>query len=344
MKKLIIWLGLSLLLQISVLYTLNNFVFVNSSEFKGKKMDIKQDLTKDINSSIPSNADKIDLSYEGRYLTYTKEKNVYVENTKTGKASEIITENNEDIMCYKWLDRRDILVIVEKVKKNGTEKIQLITYNAANASKTFVKEICNYEKNMKVENITTSVLTNVYYIDVNRGGSRNIVYRIDRNEDLKKVNINAKVLGNMQVIPHEDRLIYEDKATNKFFVTSPNKQLTFNTNRKLSLLSIDRNDVIYMGELNGDKISSIVYGKINENTSEWKRITLESAVAKSDLYFNNQSKVLINASIEGIVRNLTDGSEVEYDGKLIQIKDGFIATVNNDGKLKYENYKSKEVM
>lgn len=344
MKKFIVWLALSLMLQISVLYTLNNFVFVNSSEFKGKKMDIKQDLTKDINSSIPSNADKIDLSYEGRYLTYTKEKNVYVENTKTGKANEIITENNEDIMCYKWLDRRDILVMVEKVKKSGIEKIQLITYNAANASKTFVKEICNYEKNMKVENITTSVLTNVYYIDVNKGGSRNIVYRIDRNEDLKKVNINAKVLGNIQVIPHEDRLIYEDKATNKFFVTSPNKQLTFNTNKKLSLLSIDRNDVIYMGELNGDKISSIVYGKISENTSDWKRITLESAVAKNDLYFNNQSKILINASIEGIVRNLTDGSEVEYDGKLIQIKDGFIATVNNDGKLKYENYKSKEVM
>jgi hypothetical protein len=344
MKKIIVWLALSLLLQISVLYTLNNFVFVNSSEFKGKKMDIKQDLTKDINSSIPSNADKIDLSYEGRYLTYTKEKNVYVENSKTGKVSEIITENNEDIMCYKWLDSRDILVIVEKVKKNGTEKIQLVTYNAANGSKTFVKEICNYEKSMKVENITTSVLTNVYYIDVNKGGSRNIVYRIDRNEDLKKVNINAKALGNMKVIPHEDRLIYEDKATNKFFATSPNKQLIFNTNKKLTLLSIDRNDVIYMGEFNGDKILSVVYGKISENTSDWKRINLESAVAKSDLYFNNQSKILINASIEGIVKNLTDGNEVEYDGKLIQIKDGFIATVNNNGKLKYENYISKEVM
>ena len=27
-----------------------------------------------------------------------------------------------------------------------TEKIQLITYNAANASKAFVKEICNFRK------------------------------------------------------------------------------------------------------------------------------------------------------------------------------------------------------
>lgn len=344
MKKLIVWVALSLLLQISGLYILNNFVFVNSSEFKGKKMDIKQDFTKDINSSIPSNVDKIDLSYEGRYLTYTKEKNVYVENTKTGKSSEIKTENNEEIMYYKWLDSRDILAIVEKVKKNGTEKIQLITYNATNDSKAFVKEICNYEKNMKVENITISVLTNVYYIDVNKGGSKNIVYRIDRNEDLKKVNINAKALGNMQVIPHEDRLIYEDKVANKFFVTSPNKQLIFNTNKKLTLLSIDRNDVIYMGELNGDKIAGLVYGKVSENTSDWKKVTFDLPIARRDLYFSNKSKILINENLKGSVKNLTDDNEVQYNGKLIQIKDGFIATVNDEGKLKYENYKNKEVM
>jgi hypothetical protein len=344
MKKLIVCVALSLLLQISSLYLLDSFVFVNSSKFKSEKLKIDKEFTKDINGSIPDDADKVELSYEGKYLTYIKEKNVYIENVKTGKVSEIEMEDNEEIMCYKWLDRRDILAIVEKVKKDGIEKIQLITCNAANASKTFVKEICKYEKNMKVENITTSVLTNVYYIDINKGGSRNIVYRIDRNEDLKKVDINANVLGNMQVIPHEDRLIYEDKSTNKFFVTSPNKQLTFKTNKKLTLLSIDRNDVIYMGELNGDKISSIVYGKISENTSDWKRITLESAIARSDLYFNNESKILINESIDGIVKNITDSDEVKYDGKLIQIKDGFIATANNDGKLKYENYKSKEVM
>ena len=343
MKKLIVCVALSLLLQISGLYTLNNFVFVNSSEFKGKKMEIKQDLTKDIKSSIPSNVDKIELSYEGRYLIYTKENNVYVENTKTGKASEIKTENNEEVMYYKWLDRRDVLAIVERVKKNGTEKIQLITYNAVNSSKTFVKEICSYEKNMKIENITTSVLTNVYYIDVNKGGSRNIVYRVDRNEDLKKVDINANVLGNMQVIPHEDRLIYEDKATGKFFVTSPNKQLTFNTNKKLTLLSIDRNDVIYMGELNGDKIAGLVYGKVSENTSDWKKVTFDLPISRNDLYFSNNSKILINENLKGSVKNLTDDNEVQYNGKLIQIKDGFIATVN-DGKLKYENYKSKEVM
>ena len=339
MKKIIIWITLSLLLQIGGLYILNNFVFITSSEFTSNKMEIKKNNTKDINATIPSDVTNIDLSYEGKYLTYSKEKTLYIEDIKTGKTSEVKTENNEVIMSYKWLDGRDLLAIVEKVKKDGEEKVQLITYNAANASKAFVKEICNFQKNMEVEKISASVLTNVYYINVNRGSSRNIVYRIDRNEDIKPVDIKAGVLGNMEVIPHEDRLIYEDKVTGKFFVTSPNKQLTFNSNEKLKLLGIDRNDVIYMGELKGDKISSVTYGKITEDTSTWKKVTVDVAVAKGDVYFNNESEILINDNLKGSVKNLTTGNEVEYEGKFIQVKEDFIATMDGSGKLIYKNLK-----
>ena len=144
----------------------------------------------------------------------------------------------------------------------------------------------------------------------------------------------------MQVIPHEDRLIYEDKLNGKFFVTSPNKQLIFNSNKKLTLLGIDRNDVIYMGELNGDKISSIIYGKVSEDTSTWKKVTLDSVVNSDDLYFSNKSEILINDNLKGSVKNLTTGNEVEYEGKLIQIKEDFIATTDSSGKLVYKNLKA----
>ena len=143
----------------------------------------------------------------------------------------------------------------------------------------------------------------------------------------------------MEVIPHEDRLIYEDKVNGNFFVTSPNKQLTFNSNKKLTLLGIDRKDVVYMGELNGDKITSIVYGKVNEDTSTWKKVTLDSVVNINDLYFSNESEILINDNLKGSVKNLTTGNEVEYEGKLIQIKEDFIATTDSSGKLVYKNLK-----
>ena len=126
--------------------------------------------------------------------------------------------------------------------------------------------------------MTTSVLTNVYYINISNGGSKNIVYRIDRNNTLSKVKIRAKLLGNMKVIPHEDRLIYEDKSNGKFHITNPDEEISLNSNRNLKLLGINNNDVIYIGELNGNKIVDVMYGKINDNPADWQHIVLESLV------------------------------------------------------------------
>lgn len=126
-------------------------------------------------------------------------------------------------------------------------------------------------KNIEVKNLTTSVLTGVYYIQLNKNETKSEIYRIDRNDDLSEVDINAKLINNMKVIPHEDRLLYEDKINNKIFVTSPNKQLKFDFNNELEFLDIDKNDVIYLGEIKENNILSILYGTVNEDISTWKK-------------------------------------------------------------------------
>ena len=60
-----------------------------------------------------------------------------------------------------------------------------------NSSETVVKEICTYQENMKVKKISASVFTGVYYIDIDKGGLKNIVYRIDRNDDMKEVTLKS---------------------------------------------------------------------------------------------------------------------------------------------------------
>ena len=339
-KKIIAWAMLSVILQIGGLYVLNNFVFKHTSEFKSKTMEVvKKDTKKDIKATISTTAKDVSISYNGKYLSYKENENLYLQDSKTGTSTEVKTEKGGTILYYDWLQDRDILVIAEKIEKDGKTKIQIITYNAQNSTENFVKELCTYQENMKITKISASVFTGVYYIDVDKGGLKNIVYRIDRNNDMKEVTLKSYILGNLQVIPHADRLIYEDKANSKFFVTSPNKQLTFNSNKKLSLLGIDGNDVIYMGELNGDKIISITYGKVDEDTTNWKKITLDSVANANDLYFSNKSEVLINDNLKGSVKNLTTGNEIGYEGKLIQIKENFIALKDNNGKLIYKSLK-----
>ena len=334
-KKIIAWAILSVILQIGGLFILDNFIFKHSSNFQSKKIDIEKNNTEDINATIPTGAENINISYNGKYLTYYENDTLYIEESKTGTKTEVKTEDNGDILYYKWLSDRDRIIIAEKVIKDGSNVIQLITYSPKDSSISYVTDICDYEDDMEVMKITESTFTSVYYVDIYKGGLKSIVYRIDINNDKSKVSLQASVLGNMQVIPHVDRLVYEDEINNKFYVTSPNKQLSFNSNKNLTLLGIDRNDVIYIGELNGEKISSIIYGKVDEDTSSWKTITLDAVVNKDDLYFNNNSEILINDNLKGAVKNLTTGVEVEYEGKLIQIKEDFIATTDNNGKLVY---------
>ncbi|MCQ2019601.1 dipeptidyl-peptidase IV [Clostridium butyricum] len=339
-KKIIAWAILSIILQIGGLFVLDNFVFKHSSKFKSNKIDIEKQNTKDINVIIPNGAENVNISYNGKYLTYYENDTLYIEESKTGTKTEVKTEDNGEILYYKWLSDRDRLIIAEKVVKDGETVIQLITYSPKDSSVSYVTSICDYEDDMKVMKITESTFTSVYYVDIYRGGLKSMVYRIDINNDKSKVSLQASVLGNMQVIPHVDRLVYEDEINNKFYVTSPNKQLTFNSNKNLTLLGIDRNDVIYIGELNGEKISSIIYGKVDEDTSSWKTVNLEAVVNRKDIYFNNESEILINDNLKGAVKNLTTGLEVEYEGKLVQIKEDFIATTDSTGKLVYTTLKS----
>ena len=335
-KKIIAWAILSIIIQISGLFVLDNFVFKHSSNFSSKKIDIEKEKTKDINASIPTGAENVNISYNGKYLTYYENDTLYMEETKTGTKTEVKTEDDGTILYHKWLSDRDRIIIAEKVEKDGESVIQLITYNPKDSSVTYVNTICSYQKDMEVKKISESTITGVYYIDVYRGGLKSSVYRIDINNDLTKVTLQADVLGNMQVIPHEDRLVYEDEVNNKFYVTSPNKQLVFNSNKNLTLLGIDREDVVYVGELNGDKISSIIYGKVDDDTANWTTINLEAVVNRKDIYFSNKSEILINDNLVGVVKNLTTGAEVPYDGKLVAIKEDFIATTDNKGKLSYK--------
>jgi hypothetical protein len=304
-------------------------------------VEVKKNTTKDIKATISTTAKDVNISYNGKYLVYKEDENLFIQDSKTGTSTQVKTEKGGTILYCDWLQDRDILVIAEKFEKDGKSKIQIVTYDAKNSSEKVVKEICTYQENMKVKKITASVLTNVFYVDVDKGGLKNIVYRIDTNSDMKEVTLKSYILGNLQVIPHVDRLIYEDKANSKFFVTNPNKQLVFNSNKKLTLLGIDRNDVIYMGELNGDKITSITYGKVEEDPSTWKKVILDSVVNANDLYFSNKSEILINDNLKGSVKNLTTGNEIAYEGKLIQIKEDFIAIMDSQGKLTYKSLKEK---
>lgn len=339
-KRIISWAILSLIIQFAGLFILDSFVFKHSSDIKIKKVETDVADTKNVNATIPNGAEDVTISYDGRYLTYNIDDKIYIEDTSKNEKSEIKTENGGKIMYYKWLSDRDRIVIAEKATVDGDEKVKLVTYDPTNKTQSDVSAVCDYKSDMEVKKISVSVLTGVYYVNIDRGGMKNTVYRIDINHDLTKVTLKADVLGNMEVIPRYDRLVYEDELNNTFYATSPGKKLSIKSDKELALLGIDGEGVIYIGEITADKISKITYGTVDIDTSNWKKMDLTEVVNEKDIYFNSKSEILINDNLQGIVKNLTTGKEISYDGKLVEIKEKFIAT-SVDGKLSYTSLTEK---
>lgn len=329
MRRLIIaWSVFALILEFAILFTLDKYVLVDSYDFEINEAKEEETEIADISTVIKEGSEDISLSYNGKYISYFYDGSLCVEETKLGTVNKVPANK---IMYYKWLENRNIIAMVE-MNKDG--EVRLETYNPSDGSKSDVQEICNYYKDMRVENMATSVLTNVYYINIDKG-SGNSVYRIDRNNEITNVNIRADILGNMKTIPHEDRLIYEDKSNGKHYITSPNDELKFIEDGKWSLLSIDKNDVIYMGEFKEGKVCSVLYGKISESTSNWKEVKLDEPVNSKDIYFNDESQIVVNNEAKHTVKNMMTGKETEYNGSLIQVNEDFVASIDNDRKLKY---------
>ncbi|WP_244834885.1 dipeptidyl-peptidase IV [Clostridium sp. BJN0001] len=341
-KRLIAWAMISLVLQLGLLFFLDKIVFRHTSYFNSKKIELNKDKSKEVNASLPNNAESVQVSFDGKYILYYVDNNPYVMEAKTGEAKQIEGDNDAQILFLTWIPDRNRLAALQKVRLSSTNKVQLVTYNPKDVSQTEVTNVCSYTDNFKVNNFTVSSITGVYYIDVSTNGNNSIVYRIDINNNLTKFPVNAESILSMCVVPHQDRLIYQDEESRKFYETNPKKELTFNTNKNLELLGIDRQDVIYIGEVDGKKITSIIYGTLDENTTEWKKVNIDSPIDKEDVFFSDKSEIYVNDNLKGVVENITSGKKMDYEGRLIKMSNDFIALEDNSGKVTYKNISDKK--
>ena len=103
-KKIIAWAMLSIVLQVSGLYVLNNFVFKHTSEFESKPMEVvKKDTTKDIKATITNTAKDVNISYNGKYLVYKENENLFIQVSKDGTSTQVKTKNEGTILYYNWI-------------------------------------------------------------------------------------------------------------------------------------------------------------------------------------------------------------------------------------------------
>jgi len=335
MKRISIWIVFSLSLQCLGLFYIDKYILATDSKVASKK--VVEDVSKAeeiVDITVPEKAETVLVSYDAKYLTYYEDENLKLVNCKDGKIKNINAEEGSKICFSEWLPDRNRILLVERKTGNESSNLVLYSYDVLKNEKVIVKELGWSGSKSEVENIQTSPLTGVIYIQVSNEGLSSSIYRIDRMGEINKKNTIPKLVSNIAVLRREDKLVYEGSVYNKIYVTNTDENIK---DESISIEGVDRltligaqNDNVYLAELKDDLVSKIYYGKTSEDTSTWKELDLQNPSKEKDLFVSADGKVYQNDELRGVVTEISSGIETSYEGELSQMyTKGIVSLVNN---------------
>jgi hypothetical protein len=327
-KRIILWSAFSIILQLSGMFYINNYFLSSNSDLQISKV-VNNNKKSDAAVYVPEGAKNVSVSYDGSYIAYYDSEVLKVINTKTGKAKTIEFDKGVKVSYYKWLSDRNRMLIAEKHSTSSGSKFELAYYDVAKDSKDLIKELKWTDKEAEVSDIQASPLTNVIYIKLSLSGNRNSIYWLNIMKDMTKITTKNDVIGDIMLIPHEDKLVYEDSVSNQLYVTKESDPLNINGVINPSLISVDNNDNIYVGDIVNGKISKIYFGSLTQDRNTFKEIDLGSEVDKNDIYVSLEGKVYIIDNLKGSVKEMGSGKEYIFPGTYVQIYEGGILSLSD---------------
>lgn len=331
-KRIFLWIMISLAIQFAGLFYANNYLFASDTSIKTKKI-VKSDVKKsDVEIKVPENAKHVSVSFDARYLAYYDGDVLKVVNMETGEEKNVEFNSGVQVSLYKWLPDRNRMLIAEKETSKRSSNFKLAYYDVDKAVKEDIKDLEWADKKSEVEDIQASPLTNVIYVKVANSGGRSSIYWINIMKEMKKVDTRAYMIGKIRVVPHEDNLLYEDLTYHKIYATGKDEPITIEGIKTPSLLGVDDNDNVYIGDTESDKVSKIYYGSIKDQGDKYQVVDLKSSVDKNDIFISEQGKIYINDNFKGIVSEFGGGKQYTYQGTFVQMYSGGIISIS-DGKV-----------
>lgn len=339
MKRISIWIIISLSIQGLALFYLNQYFSAIDSNVVSKKVeDDKSDKVKNIDIIVPENAENILVSYDAKYLAYYEDKQLKIANCKDGSVKNIEVDEENIISFYEWLPDRNRMLFVERKSDGNSNDLVLYSYEVSKGEKVKIKDLDLSDAKSEVEDIQVSTLTGVTYVKVSNINALTTIYRFDRMGTMTRINTIPKFVSNIELVRGEDKLVYEGLVYNSIYVTNSYDAITIKDVDKLTLIGTDDDDNIYLGELKDNITNKIYYGQISENTSEWEDIDLQNSSEKKDLFVSSTGEVYQNDSLRGSVKEIKSGIITSYKGKLLQLYNrGIVTLVGN--KISFVSFK-----
>jgi hypothetical protein len=337
-KRITTWIIISLVLQCGIYLYMDKFYYASEGDFnftEGNSVDIVKDIKPSI--TFPSNATDISLSYDCSYTAYMEDGIIKVYDTSTGKAKKLNFGAGVTCLSYKWLPDSNSMMIAERVNSGGKKVIKFYSYDADSEDK---KDTDNYLSGGHKVNAMPSVSskdkvefeisssTGVLYGKITYGIGEVNLYRIDRNEDLTRVNTVSRNIGNIAVASDDDQLAYEDLNSEKIRTNYKSKIISVGGTSRLTLLGTDSDDDFYVGV--GKTVSKIYYGKLTESTSTWNELSLDQSSEAPNIVITASGNVYNIDKSQSSVTNVKTSKTYSFEGDFLGINDSYLSYKSNN--------------
>lgn len=343
-KNLGLYFIIAVILQVGVLYYINNFylsgfssnneekstVATNSSNAISSKSNDKNDSSVSgknevdtaIKFTVPEDSTEIELSKENDKIAYVKDSVIQI----VGK-----TENNTvdlqdlKLLKYQWLDEGNLVIAASK--ENST-KISFYKYSISTKENELLASIQLKDKKSSIDSIISSPLKDLIFVKVALSNGSSELYKLNVRNEFEKVALRESKIQDIYLIPHEDKLIYNSSLNSNIYVTYLEQRLSLTQKGLTRILGVDKSENVYIGLVNNNNINKVYYGSISEKTSTWKQITLSNMEKTEDLIVVENSIYKLN-NTENKLEDLNGTTSISFKGKFLKICNGKVLSMEN---------------
>lgn len=345
--RIIVWTLVALVIQQSIFLYVENIYLASDVKIEAEKVEEKE-VPKDNRQNeinIKDGVNQVSVSSDGRFVAYLENGKLKVLDNSDSSEKEFQSEENGEVVFYKWLTNENNIIVIQKVEKKGSSYFEPVSFNA---KKGETRELADFDlnelkidvknQNDKVDNVVFSTATHSLYIKIDKTNGKSDLYYANVMNELEKVRSN-KEIGNIVVPTTSTNAVME--MGNGATILNSSGNIEIPNVQVIKILGTDVNDNVYFGEEINGKIAKIYYAILTEGKIRWNMLTLSQPVDKEDIIVDYSGKVYINDKSAGNVLELMSKKIIKYEGELLQSYSKGIIAKNNNKLIKYESEENR---
>jgi len=334
--RILVWTLIAIAIQQSIFLYVENKYLAADVKIKAEKVEEKEiPKAKNINEiDLKDGTDDVSLSSDGRFVAYMKDNKLKILDSNDESEKEFQSENDGEVVFYKWFTNEDTMIVIQKIQKNGEFYFEPVSFTAKKGEVRKLTDVNSNEVKIniknnsdRIDNIAFSNATHSLYIKVLKQNGKSDLYYANVMNQLEKVRAN-KDIGNI-VVPTTNANAVIEMGLSATILNSPgnieipNVEIT-------KILGTDINDNVYFGEEVNNKITKIYYTVLSDKKLAWHTLTLGKPVDKEAIIVDYSGKVYINDKLTSSVLEITSKKTIKYKGQLVQAySKGFISRDGN---------------